>query len=97
MSHAANVGVWAITTYVLPAAAVVVVAFALVGPKVRAVIASAVAALLWCYSLWVAAAIVLFSAPLATALSSLAVVVALAIVASLIAQRVYGRAFSKLN
>ena len=96
MSHGAYVGAYVLAVYVLPVIVVVGVAFALAKPKARAMIASAVAALLWCYSLWVGASMLLYPAPLATALLGLAALVALASLSSLIARRAYVRAFSKV-
>ncbi|MDN8660555.1 hypothetical protein Q0N58_15530, partial [Staphylococcus aureus] len=71
------------------------VAFAVVKPKARAMIASAIAALLWCYSLWVSASMLLYPAPLMTALLGVAALIALAILSTMIARRAYVRAFSK--
>ena len=97
MSHGAYVGAYILAVYVLPAAVVVGVAFAFVKPKARAIIASAIAALFWCYSLWVGASMLLYPAPLMTGLLGVAVLIALAIISSLIARRTYVRAFSKVS
>lgn len=75
---------------------VVGVAFAVVKSKARAIIASAVAALFWCYSLWVVASMLLYPAPLMTALWGVAGLITLAIISSLIARWAYVRAFSKV-
>lgn len=97
MSHGAYVGAYVLAVYVLPAAVVVGVVFALVKPKARAIIAGAVAALLWCYSLWVGVSMLLYPAPLTTGLFCVAALIALAVTASLIARRTCVRAFSKVS
>lgn len=97
MSHGAYVGAYIVAVYVLPAAVVVGVAVALVKPKVRAIVAGAVAAPLWCYSLWGGVSMLIYPAPMTTGLLAIATLAALAFVSSLIARRAYVRAFSKVS